>query len=233
MNDPLASLEVFERRLDLLDAELWIIGPPEMTGRLAGPKTRYASTIEIPFYLQKIPHPDAPAGGQRVLIPEPSLWSPQMPYLYEAKLDLGPLGKAKFAWGFRRLAWTKDAFRVNGTLAELKAERRSQLTEVDALALREAGINVVVLPLIDAAAWDIADRVGMFLIGEVSDRIDLARSLRWHPSALGWILRAEQSAEALRSPHSITPFLGVDSSGPVPSWAEFTVDAATTSVQHL
>jgi hypothetical protein len=232
MNAPLPSIDVLERRLDLFDAELWIVGPPKMTGRLAGPKTRYASTIEVPFYLQKIPDPTAPAGAQRVLIPEPSLWSFETPYLYEAKLDLGSQGKAQFAWGFRRLKWTPDAFRLNGSSIDLRVERRKGLSEAEALELRAAGVRVVILPLADGAAWDIADRVGLLLIGEVGSDFEQARALRWHASALGWILDPTQSAiESLRRTGAGDPFVGVDAKAQtLPSWAEFVADA--TSLQR-
>jgi len=228
MHDPLDDLQILQRRLDLIDAELWIVGPPEMTGRLAGPKTRCASTIEIPFYLQKIPHPNAPAGGQRVLIPEPNLWSPETPYLYEAKLDLGPSrGKAVFSWGFRRLAWGKDGLRVNGAILELNMERREGLDEAEAMVLREKGVKVVELPAVplNHAAWDVADRVGLLVIGVVGRQLDVVRKLQRHPSALGWIVDPHVRAiDGAGVAGSFRHFLGVrDDGNAPPAWAEFVV----------
>ncbi|MBX9682087.1 MAG: hypothetical protein K2X38_25295 [Gemmataceae bacterium] len=236
MNAPLDSIEVLERRLGIVDAELWIVGPPEMSGRLAGPKTRYASTIEVPFYLQKIPNPAAPPGAQRVLIPEPSLWSPETPYLYEAKLDLGGAGKVRFNLGLRRLAWTREDFRVNGATIELKAEQRTTLSEANGLALRQAGINVVFVPVSQSGAWDVADRVGLFVIGEVGRQFDLALRLRRHPSVLGWMIDPRiPSKEALAFKNAAGGFLGLCTSPAEvpPPWIDFVVAAEPQRIRHV
>ena len=236
MNAAIDSIQVLERRLGIADAELWIVGPPEMSGRLAGPKTRYASTIEAPFYLQKIPNPAAPSGAQRVLIPEPSLWSPETPYLYEAKLDLGAMGKVRFNLGLRRLTWTKEEFRINGGRVELKAVQRSTLEEADALALREAGINVVFVPVSQPSVWEVADRVGLLVIGEVGHQFDLALRLRRHPSVLGWMIDPRiPSEESLAFKKSSGGFLGFRSTPGenAPPWIDFVVDAESLLVNHV
>lgn len=229
MSDPVDDLVVSERRLDLLDAELWIVGPSDLSGRLTGPRSRYASTVEIPYYLQRIPNPEAPANARRAVIPDPSLWSPQTPFLYEAKLDLGAdRGKAAFVWGFRRLALGRDGLRVNGAPFRLNGVRRATLSEADAVDLRQQGVDAVMLPATVAtrAAWDVADRVGLFVVGVAEGDPAVAASLRRHASALAWIVdpRAVASPEFLRRQGAAHPFLGVMASAdPAPPWAQFVV----------
>ena len=54
----------------------------EVRGRLMGPRCPGVSTIEVAYHFQ----PLGPA-TYRVLIPEPSFWSPDRPYVYEGPAE--------------------------------------------------------------------------------------------------------------------------------------------------
>src|SRR5580698_4261315 len=60
-------------------------------GRLMGPRCPYAATVEVAYPLRELERNDNPAGGAsillRTIIPEPSMWDPESPFLYS-----GPVG---------------------------------------------------------------------------------------------------------------------------------------------
>jgi len=82
------SYKVHVRRLDAILADLRIefAGLPagaEVRGRLMGPRCPGISTVEIAYHLRRV----EPAAYQ-VLIPEPTLWTPDRPYVYEGPVEL-------------------------------------------------------------------------------------------------------------------------------------------------
>ncbi|HEX5273632.1 MAG TPA: hypothetical protein VFW33_24215 [Gemmataceae bacterium] len=90
-------------RLSAAEAEVWVVveaegaGPSaEVRGRLVGPHCPELSTIEVAYPLRPFPrHPDGvPPLSRRVVIPDPSLWEPQRPYVYSAVVELWDEGKA-------------------------------------------------------------------------------------------------------------------------------------------
>jgi len=79
---------VHVQRLDptLADLRLEFADVPpgvEIRGRLMGPRCPGVSTVEIAYHLR----PLGP-GVCQVLIPEPSLWTPETPHLYEGPAEL-------------------------------------------------------------------------------------------------------------------------------------------------
>jgi len=90
MNNRIRAVRLVDQRLNPAEAEIWVAIQPEQSsnhielrGRLMGPRCPYASTVEIAYPLRPFPATvGVPAGFQaRVLIPEPSLWEPQTPFL--------------------------------------------------------------------------------------------------------------------------------------------------------
>jgi hypothetical protein len=90
-----ASAEV--RRLSSAEAELWIRIEAEQTtpttevrGRMVGPRCPGMTTVEVAYSLQ--PFPRLPEGmpplSRRVVIPEPSLWEAERPFVYHAVIEL-------------------------------------------------------------------------------------------------------------------------------------------------
>ena len=85
------------RRLSSAEAELWIrieaeqITPTtEARGRMIGPRCPEVTTIEVAYPLR--PFPRLPEGmpplSRRVIIPEPSLWEAERPFVYRAIIEL-------------------------------------------------------------------------------------------------------------------------------------------------
>ena len=81
------SYKIHVRRLDAILADLRIefTGLPvdaEVRGRLMGPRCPGISTVEIAYHLRRL----EPSVYQ-VLIPEPTLWTPERPYVYEGPVE--------------------------------------------------------------------------------------------------------------------------------------------------
>ena len=85
------------RSLSPAQAELWftvaadnVTPTAEVRGRVVGPRCPARSTIEISYPLQRIPFP--PDGTElltvRVVIPDPSLWTANAPFVYRAHVEL-------------------------------------------------------------------------------------------------------------------------------------------------
>ena len=91
------QLSIRDRSLSPADAELWVLAEPEqltpateIRGRLVGPTCPYSSTIEVAYPLRpfpKLPESLAPL-TRRVVIPEPSMWDPVAPFLYQGAIEL-------------------------------------------------------------------------------------------------------------------------------------------------
>src|SRR5580704_9806910 len=63
----------------------------QVRGRLMGPRCPYAATVEVAYPLRELERENDSVLGTSILlrtvIPEPSMWDPQSPFLYS-----GPLG---------------------------------------------------------------------------------------------------------------------------------------------
>jgi hypothetical protein len=91
--DPLPSYRVRVHRLDatLADLHIELTDLPadvEVFGRLMGPRCPGVSTVEVAYPLR----PVAPA-VYRALIPEPVLWTPEHPCVYEGPIELHRAGR--------------------------------------------------------------------------------------------------------------------------------------------
>lgn len=164
----------------------------EVRGRLMGPRCRFASTIEVAYHLKKL----SSSGTEvtlRAVIPEASFWEPASPHLYSGPVELWQDGERREAvtvrHGLRRLSLGPRGLRVNGHLMTLRGRRVTQLDDAAALALREAGYNLVVAPVTEEtkAIWEVADRIGLFVLGRVEGETNAREQLKAHPSCLGWL----------------------------------------------
>jgi hypothetical protein len=91
------QLTVHEKRLSVAEAELWVfvhvptIGPTtQIRGNVSGPFCASAQSIQIAYAIKPI-HPPGVADNilvGRILIPEPNLWTVEMPFIYEGNVEL-------------------------------------------------------------------------------------------------------------------------------------------------
>ena len=84
------------RSLTPANAEVWftvvtdhVTSTTEIRGRVVGPRCPSHSTIEVAYSLQQLSHNEKTSSlTMRVVIPEPSLWKPDAPFLYHAHMEL-------------------------------------------------------------------------------------------------------------------------------------------------
>src|SRR5690242_18252743 len=88
-------VEVRNHILNPAEAEIWITILPansdmEVRGRLTGPRCQYATTVEVAHPLSPLPGHLARPGDltARAIIPEPSFWDPESPFLYEGTVEV-------------------------------------------------------------------------------------------------------------------------------------------------
>lgn len=207
-------IPIHNHRLEPTEADIRVDDPRVVSGRLTGPRCRYASTIEIAYPFRPIP-----GGGLKAVIPEPSFWDPQAPLVYEALLTLADGSTVKQLHGLRTLHLSPAGLRVNRRPFRIAGVERSSLTDAD--ALRAAGVDTLLVPVSPEteSLWSPADSLGFFLIGIVGDA-DRAARLSGHASALAWLL--PPSAHIPDSLRHAGTLLGVLSDSPTESpWAQF------------
>jgi hypothetical protein len=209
MKNRIRGVDIFDHVLNPAQAEIRITVhakhraySTEIRGRLMGPRCPYAATIEVAYPLRPLPHgagDDSPL-ERRVLIPEPNLWDPVSPFLYQGPLELWEEGQLcdqrTIRHGLRTLHLTPRGVFVNGRRFSLRGAECASCSDQEALALREAGHDALLVPLRPACegTWDVADQFGFLVLGKVSPGdAALAQTLSGHPSCLGWLLDADDA----------------------------------------
>jgi hypothetical protein len=264
MANRIRAVDVRQRLMDLTEPEIWVTVRPErvtptteIVGRLVGPRCRFATTVEVAYPLRPFARPtDVPSAAtelaelpRRVVIPEASYWEPESPFLYEGAVELWENGKAvdrhELRVGLRTIQLVARGLRVNGKPLALRVRAVDALSEHEALALRDKGINAVLAPVSAATTpiWDTADRLGFFVIGRVPDSgnaLATAKALRQHPSRLAWLVQstgADAAQDLLRKLNGELPgdLLGVElrlAHRVVPSLAQFLLCPADLPQSH-
>jgi hypothetical protein len=245
---PIQRVEIRNRRLSPAEAEVWVSVIPgrpsataEVRGRLVGPRCLYASTVEVAYPLRPLGRQpqDALALTVRAVIPEPSLWDPQSPFLYQGTAEFWQhdvcRGTESFRWGLRELQLTSRGFLCNGRRWPLRgvswrapppavqkedAEQQRDRLQRCLGELRQEGINLLVVPAEEGSdrLWSAADEFGFLVFYEPGDAeysLRLASSLARHPCALGWLVSPVDDAAAIGKDLPPEGFLGVDIQQPV------------------
>ncbi len=176
-------------------------GVTEVRGRFTGPRCEYATTVEVAYPARPVAkRPDAPTlAAARVLIPEPSFWEPESPFLYRGPFHLWEGGRrwpeVTVTHGLREFRLGPRGLRWNGRERTVRGVARERLSGEDALRLRRSGCNTLLAPVTaeNEDLWAAADRFGFLVIGRPTDRESLRRAetLRAHPSCFAWLLPEE------------------------------------------
>jgi hypothetical protein len=218
-----------EVRLTFLLGGLWL--GVEARGRLVGPRCVYASTVEVAYPLRMLSSRQAEGVTARVLIPEPSLWDPTCPFLYQGPVELWDERGLVRAWemshGLRWLQLAPGGLRWNGQPLTLHGVAQQELVQSDAAWLRQSGYNTLLAGLPQAARLaDAADHLGFLMLVRVSgdlDSLPAARGLGDHACFLGWLLPQEMVEDESARAAAIVQLgdrpgalLGVELSRPVP-----------------
>jgi hypothetical protein len=202
--DPAFTIEIRNRLLNPAEAEVWVSaradGPPAdlaVRGRLHGPHCGYANTVEVAYPLRPLAGaPDALGATARVLIPEPSFWDPESPFLYAGPVTVWQGDRLCFegtvSHGLRHCQLMPRGLRWNGRALSLHGTARQRLTREGAATLRASGCNTLLAAVGENAEqlWAAADRYGFLMLGRLADEgaVRTALALKGHPSCLGWLL---------------------------------------------
>ncbi len=208
MSNSILHIELHDHRLIPAEAEVRLRVVPaivdrgtEVRGRLMGPCCRFASTIEVAYHFRPLPAQTGQGLTLRAIIPEASFWEPQSPHLYAGPVELWQDGQrcqtVQVRHGLRHLSLGPRGLRVNGRLLRLRGRAVESLDDEQALALRQTGFNLVVVPVREAtrSAWEVADRIGLFVLGRLAGYPALLGELARHPSCLGWLSATAVPAE--------------------------------------
>jgi hypothetical protein len=162
----------------------------ELHGRLMGPTCAYSTTVEVAYPIRKsrVSEDDPRKLIGRVIIPEPSWWDPDSPFLYTAVVELwsdtGKIDATRFSCGLRTAKLTPNGLWWNGRSLDLQTKLTASQTEAEWVHARAEGFNGVKVPAsVAGAAWDYGDRFGLLIVPDQPARVDTIR----HPSALGWM----------------------------------------------
>jgi hypothetical protein len=210
-----SDLTITVQRHDPAETEIHLVAPEPVTARLLGPRCRFASTVEVAYWFR--PAPGLP-GTLRAIVPEPSFWDPESPFLYDAIVRTAAGSEIRRTIGLRSVQLGPDGFRIERRPLLLNAVARDRLD--DAAALRQAGVNAIVCPVTPetTSIWADADSWGFFVLGELStDSLPMVAGLENHASCLGWICPPDLPPPA--------GFVGIRT-GPgtaPPAWTRFTV----------
>jgi hypothetical protein len=96
------QLTIAQKRLSSAEAEIWIsvrvnaiTESTVLRGSLVGPKCPDVETVQIMYSLKPI---DSDVNQQnvlmgRIVVPEPNVWTPEQPFVYEGNVELWQEGK--------------------------------------------------------------------------------------------------------------------------------------------
>jgi hypothetical protein len=168
MNNP--SLNVWTHRLDPMRAEVRLRlhspdSPGELRGRLMGPRCRFTTTIEVAYPFRPLATP----GEYAAIVPDPSLWEPAKPFLYEGPAQwTNAQGKSEESWHrvcFRSLNLGPKGLLLNGKPLQLRGKELSAAAdENELLELRRQGFNALLTDANQADISELADRLGFLHI---------------------------------------------------------------------
>ena len=97
MPNRILKVDVQTRRADPVEAEIWALVTAELMtpeteirGRIVGPRCDQATTVEVAYALRRFSAkpPNIPELTTRVVIPEPSLWEHDTPFVYDILVEL-------------------------------------------------------------------------------------------------------------------------------------------------
>jgi hypothetical protein len=202
----------------------------ELTGKLIGPSCRYADTL--PLTARFIDRgPDGPPLAEAI-VPEPSYWTPAMPQLYRAELELRQgdefLAEYHRMFGFRPLGISGSRLRLDGKNWVVRGVRRQQVTAEDLTELhRDNTCLVIPSPCDDVCS--LASELGVLILAELDapSRDEIRRLARW--PAVGIVsLPAGVEPDLAGVGHNLLLTERVDGSGAatVSSWAQIAMVSA-------
>jgi hypothetical protein len=177
-----------------------------LTGRVVGPSCAYSSTLSatVPFTTKRsvgMPDDAAPLVAEAI-VPDPCFWSPELPFLYQAEIELHCgrelLAAADRTFGIRPLGTHKRRIVWEGRPWVLRAADAREVPNRPVADWRVADLAM----LVDNPGDDLcreASRFGAVLVADMAESTkladDLRRLARWPAAAIA-VVDASQALEA-------------------------------------
>ena len=201
---PLDGAEIFFGQATPAEARLYVrVTVPEtpgditLSGNLSGPFCRYAQTLPltVPLHAKEQPRAasrqsldgEPPQAFSELVIPDPCFWTPELPFLYRAQLELrrgtGSIDTAQRVIGVRRLGVRGRDLFFEGKRWVLRGIRVESTGLPDLGAWRDASAALVVKNPSDQLCEELS-QAGILLVAEVQGTAadiasELARLSRW------------------------------------------------------
>jgi hypothetical protein len=151
-------------------------------GSLTGPMCPYAHTLPVTLAFVDRGPGETPLA--EAYVPEPCFWTPEMPHLYRARVQLSRdgrvLAKAERMVGIRTLGANGRKLVYDAKRWVLRGVRAAAVPPTDLEAWREGGAAMIVATPSDALC-DEASRIGVLLVADLDEfKLDAIRRLsRW------------------------------------------------------
>jgi hypothetical protein len=215
-----------------------------IAGRLIGPECRFAQTLPaaIPFRecTHHAPRDEMTEGKShnlaplaQAIVPDPCFWTPDLPFLYRAQLEIhggGAVEKIDRLFGIRRLGCMRQSLYLDAKRWVARGAIRERAAVDDLSAARAAGA-VLYVPNIDNAYCLEASRIGVPLFVEVppSDYLksQISNLARW-PGVFVAVLDASAAVDDEVAAAAPNLLLGVkiDNPASAPAWAKVIICSA-------
>ena len=191
MENRIRSVRLVDHRLNPVEAEIWVAVQPEqpadlseVRGRFMGPHAlrRYRGDCLSVASVARDGRRGCGFPGTR-LIPEPSLWEPQTPFLYFGPVELWQDGQRRdqvhVNHGLRTLQLGPAGLRRQRPAAALARRSAGCAHGSGGTALHDRGVNLVLTDVRPetAAIWDIADRFGLLMLGRLRSAAEVGLAL--------------------------------------------------------
>lgn len=157
-------------------------GDFQLSGTLSGPHCKYADTLPATYAFTNRGAPSWVSA--EALVPEPCFWTPQMPQLYDAEIELREGGRvvaqAKRIFGIRRLGTGRHTLIFDGKPWVLRGVVADELLHTELADWNDAQMAMCVRNPNDALC-DAASREGVLLVAELgqADVGEIVRLRRW------------------------------------------------------
>lgn len=153
-----------------------------LSGTLTGPMCPYAHTLPATLALVDRGPGESPLA--EAYVPEPCFWTPEMPHVYHAKVQLCRDGRvlatAERIVGIRTLGAIDRKLIYDANRWVLRGVRAAAVPPTDLAAWRASGAAMVVSNPCDALCEQ-ASRIGVLLVAELDEfkRDEIRRLSRW------------------------------------------------------
>jgi hypothetical protein len=205
MDNRIRSLAVSDYRLDFAESEVRLVVYPEhmtpgtrVRGRLMGPSSAYASTVEVAYHWREVTR-GADHIVLRAVIPEPCFWEPKKAFQYAGPVEMWQddacCERRSLSHGLAQVRLTPQALVLNGKPLALRGTTHAPQSAIEARELHERGYNLLLAREPTRDTWALAARFGYFVLAHVVDLATLVAApaeIDASPSTLGWVLSPEQ-----------------------------------------